>query len=57
MRVDRFDDLVATNALVRPGPLDSGMHQVYIRRKRGDEAVRYALPELRKVLELEVLLL
>ena len=50
MRVDRFDDLVATNALVRPGPLDSGMHQVYIRRKRGDEPVRYPLPELEEVL-------
>ena len=51
MRCDRFDDLVATTSLIRPGPLDSGMHQVYIRRKRGDEPVRYALPELREVLE------
>mgnify|MGYP001589753343 CR=1 FL=1 len=51
MRCDRFDDLVATNALVRPGPLDSGMHLVYIRRKRGEEPVRYALPELREILE------
>ena len=51
MRCDRFDDLVATNALVRPGPLDSGMHLVYIRRKRGDEPVRYPLPELREILE------
>ena len=50
MRCDRFDDLVATNALVRPGPLDSGMHLVYIRRKRGDEPVSYALPALRDVL-------
>ncbi len=51
MRVDRFDDLVATNALVRPGPLDSGMHQVYTRRKRGEEEVRYPHPDLREVLE------
>jgi DNA polymerase-3 subunit alpha len=50
LRCDRFDDLVATNALVRPGPLDSGMHQVFIRRKRGEEKVRYALPELKEVL-------
>ena len=50
MKCDRFDDLVATNALVRPGPLDSGMHLVYIRRKRGEEPVRYALPELREIL-------
>src|SRR4029077_9029838 len=46
MRCDRFDDLVASNALMRPGPLDAGMHRVYQRRKRGEEAVSYALPEL-----------
>ena len=50
MRCDRFDDLVATNALLRPGPLDSGMHLVFIRRKRGEEAVRYPLPQLEEVL-------
>ena len=26
MKCDRFDDLVASNALLRPGPLDAGMH-------------------------------
>jgi DNA polymerase III subunit alpha len=51
MRCDRFDDLVASNALLRPGPLDSGMHNTYIRRKRGDEAVAYPLPELEPVLK------
>ncbi len=51
MRCDRFDDLVASNALMRPGPLDAGMHRVYIRRKRGEEPVTYALPELREILE------
>jgi DNA polymerase-3 subunit alpha len=51
LRADRFDDLVATNALVRPGPLDSGMHQVFIRRKRGQEEVRYPHPDLKEVLE------
>jgi DNA polymerase III subunit alpha len=35
MKCDRFEDLVATNALIRPGPLDSGMTDVYIRRKLG----------------------
>ncbi|OGU03448.1 MAG: DNA polymerase III subunit alpha [Gemmatimonadetes bacterium GWC2_71_10] len=50
MRCDQFGDLVATNALVRPGPLDNGMHLVYIRRKRGQEPVRYALPELQHIL-------
>jgi DNA polymerase III subunit alpha len=50
MRCDRFDDLVASNALLRPGPLDTGMHRVYIKRKRGEEAVTYALPELEPIL-------
>jgi len=50
MRCDRFDDLVATNALLRPGPLDSGMHLVFIRRKRGEEPVRYPHPDLAEVL-------
>jgi DNA polymerase III subunit alpha len=30
MKCDRFDDLVASNALLRPGPLDAGMHLVFI---------------------------
>jgi DNA polymerase III subunit alpha len=50
MKADRFDDLIATNALIRPGPLDMGMDQVYIRRKLGLEQVRYARPELVEIL-------
>ena len=51
MRCDRFDDLVASNALLRPGPLDAGMHTVFIKRKLGQEKVTYAHPSLREVLE------
>ncbi|MEX2178934.1 MAG: DNA polymerase III subunit alpha [Gemmatimonadaceae bacterium] len=51
MRCDRFDDLVASNALMRPGPLDAGMHRVYQRRKKGEEAVSYPLPELEAILK------
>ncbi|HJU66226.1 MAG TPA: DNA polymerase III subunit alpha [Gemmatimonadaceae bacterium] len=51
MRCDRFDDLVASNALMRPGPLDAGMHRVFIQRKRGEEQVSYPFPELVDVLE------
>jgi DNA polymerase-3 subunit alpha len=51
MKADRFDDLIATNALIRPGPLDMGMDLVYIRRKLGQEEVRYAHPELEETLE------
>ncbi len=51
MRCDRFDDLVASNALLRPGPLDAGMHTVFIRRKLGQEQVTYPHPSLKEVLE------
>jgi len=51
MRCDSFDDIVAANALMRPGPLDTGMHRVYQRRKRGEEQVTFALPELQPILE------
>ena len=50
MKCDWFEDLVATNALIRPGPLDSGMTDVYIRRKLGREPVRYPHPKLEEVL-------
>ncbi len=51
MRCDRFEDLVATNALIRPGPLDSGMTDVFIERKLGRQAVSYPHPSLQKILE------
>ena len=50
MSCDRFEDLVATSALIRPGPLDSGMADVYIRRKLGEETVEYLHPQLEKTL-------
>jgi DNA polymerase-3 subunit alpha len=51
MKADRFDDLIAANALLRPGPLDMGMDMVFIRRKLGQEEVKYPFPELETVLE------
>ena len=51
MQCDRFDDLVATNALIRPGPLDSGMTDAYIRRKLGEEAVSFPAQGLEPVLK------
>ena len=51
MKCDRFDDLVASNALLRPGPLDTGMHLVFIKRKLGQEQVAYPHPALKDVLE------
>jgi DNA polymerase III subunit alpha len=51
MKCDRFDDLVASNALLRPGPLDTGMHLVFIKRKLGQEAVSYPHPDLQEILQ------
>jgi len=48
--VDNFNDLVAYAALYRPGPMDMGMHDHYIERKRGRE--KYELhPHLKPILE------
>ncbi|RDJ35291.1 MAG: hypothetical protein DWQ19_10780 [Crenarchaeota archaeon] len=35
--VGSFDDLVAYASLYRPGPMGKGMHDVYVKRKRGQE--------------------
>src|SRR5262249_49043242 len=42
----RLDDLIALNALYRPGPLRSGMVDDFIARKQGRTEVKYELPEL-----------
>ncbi len=46
-----FEDLVAMLALYRPGPLNSGMVDEFIKRKHGDIAVSYPLPELESCLK------
>jgi DNA polymerase-3 subunit alpha len=46
----RLDDLIALNALYRPGPLRSGMVDDFIARKQGKTEVKYELAELEPVL-------
>src|SRR5687768_10798426 len=46
----RLDDLIAMNALYRPGPLKSGMVDDFIARKAGRSEVKYELPELEPIL-------
>ena len=46
----RLDDLIAMNALYRPGPLKSGMVDDYIARKAGKSEVKYELPQLQPIL-------
>ena len=49
-RPDRLDDLIALNALYRPGPLKSGMVDDYIARKQGTKEVKYDLQQLAPIL-------
>lgn len=48
LKPERFEDVVAVNALYRPGP----MKQIdnYIRRKHGQEAIEYVHPVLEPIL-------
>jgi len=45
-----IEDLIALNALYRPGPLRSGMVDDYIARKGGKVEVKYELPQLEPIL-------
>jgi DNA polymerase-3 subunit alpha len=46
----RLDDLIALNALYRPGPLRSGMVDDFIARKHGKVKVAYEVKELEPIL-------
>ncbi len=46
-----FEDVIAAGALYRPGPLDSGMVDVFINRKHGRERVTYPHPLLEPILK------
>jgi DNA polymerase-3 subunit alpha len=47
---DCFEDLIAILALYRPGPLESGMVDTFVRRKHGEEPIAYAHPSLEPIL-------
>ncbi len=47
----KFSDIAVLIALYRPGPLRSGMDEMFVRRKNKLEEVRYAHPSLKPVLE------
>ena len=50
-RPQRLDDLIALNALYRPGPLRSGMVDDFIARKQGGKTeIKYELPQLEPIL-------
>jgi len=49
LKPDTFNDLVAMNALYRPGPI--AYIPTYINRKHGNEKIEYDLPEMQEYLE------
>jgi DNA polymerase-3 subunit alpha len=50
MKPDNVRDLIATNALYRPGPLGGGMVDAYVNRKHGREKPTYQHPLMEEVL-------
>jgi DNA polymerase-3 subunit alpha len=48
LRPDKFEDLIAMNALYRPGPMSYIPN--YVGRKHGREAISYDLPDMEEIL-------
>lgn len=46
-----LNDVIAALSLYRPGPLDSGMTEHYLKRKRGEEEIDYLHPKLKPILK------
>ncbi|MFN2581169.1 MAG: DNA polymerase III subunit alpha, partial [Candidatus Dormibacteria bacterium] len=46
-----IEDLAVANALNRPGPIEGGVVDTYMRRKRGEEDVAYMVPEMEPILK------
>ncbi|HHJ12890.1 MAG TPA: DNA polymerase III subunit alpha [Gammaproteobacteria bacterium] len=51
LQPDTFEDIVALVALFRPGPLQSGMVDDFIRRKHGEAPIEYPHPDLEPILK------
>ena len=51
LQPDKFEDIIAVNALYRPGPLGSGMVDDYIERRHGRAQITYLFPELEEVVK------
>jgi DNA polymerase-3 subunit alpha len=50
LKPENFNDITAMNALYRPGPLDSGMIDIYVECKTGVRKKEFLLPELEEIL-------
>ena len=47
----KIEDLIVLNGLYRPGPLESGMAERYIKRKRNEEPTEFLFEEIRETLQ------
>ncbi|HYR51697.1 MAG TPA: DNA polymerase III subunit alpha [Candidatus Dormibacteraeota bacterium] len=48
---DSFEDIIAINALFRPGPIQSGMLDDFAKRKHGKQKITYMHPVLEPILK------
>lgn len=51
LKPDCFEDIIALLAMYRPGPLESGMVDDYVKRKHGTMQEKYDLPQLESILK------
>jgi len=51
LKPDHFEEIIAVNALFRPGPLEGGTVDMFINRKHGREEVDYPFQELEGILK------
>lgn len=51
LQPEKFEDIIAVNALYRPGPLGSGMVDDFIERRHGRQPIKYLFQELQPILE------
>ncbi len=51
LQPEKFEDIIAVNALYRPGPLGSGMVDDFIERKHGRQKIQYVFPALEPILQ------
>jgi DNA-directed DNA polymerase III PolC len=50
MRVENLEDIIAAISIIRPGPAEGGMKELYVRRRAGLEKTEYPHPVLEPIL-------
>jgi DNA polymerase III subunit alpha len=51
LQPDTFENVIAVNAIFRPGPIQSGMIEDFVKRKHGRQRVAYMHPSLEPILK------